>query len=102
MITLTLPQMNGSSTYKPVDEWLQSSVQTFFSQINWDDNSPTGQVSVSSATDFTDEPLSLEMSVSRFFATFSWDGNSIAAAPSVQPKPAGEGDFTLDDFSDLF
>uniref|UniRef100_A0A832H2J9 Uncharacterized protein n=1 Tax=Oscillatoriales cyanobacterium SpSt-402 TaxID=2282168 RepID=A0A832H2J9_9CYAN len=103
MSTLTLPNMNGSSTYKPADQWLQSSVQTFFSHVNWDDTPPNVQQSTATALDATDEPLSLEMSVTRFFATFNWDGSEIAApVPVEQLHPTSKGEFTLDDFSDLF
>lgn len=102
MSTLTLPTMNGSSAYKPVDEWLQSSVQDFFSQLNWDD-APLALEQNNPVAEVVDAPLSLEMSVTRFFAAFNWDGSAIAAPVTVEPpKPTSKGDFTLDDFSDLF
>ncbi|MBF2028391.1 MAG: hypothetical protein IGS48_16760 [Oscillatoriales cyanobacterium C42_A2020_001] len=101
MSTLTLPHMNGSSTHKPADEWLQSSVQNFFLRLNWDDTPPDAEAD--GATDGIDEIPSLEISVSRFFASFNWDSNAIAAAVPVElPKSDSKGDFTLDDFSDLF
>lgn len=99
MTSLTLPQMNGSSS-KAADAWLQSSVQEFFSNLNWDDQP---QRSVQSAPSVEDEPLGLETSVSRFFAAFNWDGNAIAAPPPTKQLPVKQSkDFTLDEFSDLF
>lgn len=104
MSTLTLPQMNGSSTSKPSDVWLQSTVQAFFSAINWDDHALAPPSSDSVATSGKPETLSLDMSVSRFFAGFNWDGNAIAAPTQIEelPKAKQKQEFTLDDFSDLF
>lgn len=107
MSTLTLPQMNGSSVYKPSDAWLQASVQEFFSAVNWDDHAlvqPSSDSSSATVTTGKSEALNLEMSVSRFFAAINWDGNAIAAPTQInEPTPAKpKQEFTLDDFSDLF
>lgn len=103
MSVLTLPQMNGSSVSKPAEQWLQSSVQDFFTAVNWDDHPPEIRASATTATDASSEPFSLEMSVSRFFASINWDGNAIAApVPQEQPQAIRKNEFTLDDFSDLF
>lgn len=102
MSTLTLPSRNGSSVVKPVDQWLQSSVQDFFSAVNWDNHPPETQTSTQPLPSYA-EPLSLEMSVVRFFASFNWDGATIAAPTAPEPTtPTRKTEFTLDDFSDLF
>ncbi len=102
MSTLTLPTMNGSSASLPSTDWLQSSVQEFFTALNWDDLPPISQ-SESQAFHQGTEPLTFEMSVSRFFTAIPWDGNAIAAAVSLPQSPPSTADeLTLDDFSDLF
>lgn len=103
MSPLTLPQMNGSTTTRAADDWLQATVQDFFSKINWDDHPPEVRPSTLSLTDDSPPPFSLEMSVGRFFAAINWEGNAIAApAPIEQPKVTHKTEFTLDEFSDLF
>jgi hypothetical protein len=107
MMTLTLPQTNGSKAATTVSPWLQSSVQSFFSTINWEDSPPEVQQIKQNAmpsTGATATPISMAMSVNQFFAAINWDNAAIAApvqqATSLsQPKPS---EITLDDFSDLF
>lgn len=101
MMTLTQPQKNGSAAYVPSEAWLQASVQSFFTAINWDDNPPEVQ-QVRLATD--NSPLSLTLSVSQFFTAVNWDGSAIAAPTPVQPSVVAPKatDLTLDDFSSLF
>ena len=103
MSSLTLPQRNGASVSQPADVWLQSSVQTFFSVINWDDHPQEVSVSILIPDDDSDDQsISLAMSVGRFFAQFNWEGDAIAApSPTEIPQPKSQ-EFTLDDFSDLF
>lgn len=106
MSTMTLPSTNGSSAYRPAQAWMQSSVQKFFSNINWEDNPPEVQEAkqASSEPGHTG-PLSLTMSVSQFFAALNWDGSAIAApVPQAQepPQPSKPDEITLDDFSSLF
>jgi len=99
MSTLARPQMNGSTAVPTPHTGLQSSVQTFFSAINWDGYPPE----VLPLNEINPEPLSLEMSVSRFLATFNWEGGAIAAATPINPLPTtAQKEFTLDEFSDLF
>jgi len=100
MSTVTLSSINGS---KPTAQpWLMSSVQTFFTSVNWEDHSPTVQ-EVRLTLQETTKPLSLTMSVSNFFAAINWDNAAIAATPAAQPGPANaSNDLTLDDFSSMF
>lgn len=102
MTSVTPVQNNGSTGSSP-DAWLRSSVQQFFTAINWDDQPLESQTSKATLFDNSDAPLSLTLSVSQFFAAINWSGTTIAAsAPpqSVTPPPAD--DLTLDDFSSLF
>lgn len=106
MSTMTLPQTNGSRTVKSEAAWLTSSVQAFFSGVNWDDHSPEVQEAVRSSSHGSNTPLSLTLSVSQFFAAVNWDGVEIAAAPAAAAESAAPAkpadDLTLDDFSSLF
>ena len=109
MSTLTVPPTNGFKPPMPNLNGLQSSVQAFFSAINWEDNPPEVQrlrqeAIPQAGSASTVKELTLSMSVSSFFAAFNWDNATIAAAVSApveaaRPKPK---DLTLDDFSDLF
>ncbi|MEX0268134.1 hypothetical protein AB3R30_03240 [Leptolyngbyaceae cyanobacterium UHCC 1019] len=92
---------NGSAPIK-TSNWLQSSVQEFFSTLNWEDLPPNIQPIGEVTSQYSDAPLSLDLSVSRFFAAINWEGAAIAALVSA-PSPSPSADsFTLDDFSDLF
>lgn len=106
MSTMTLPHTNGSAAFRSSEAWLQSSVQKFFTGINWDDNPPEVQkAKIASSEPGNAGPLNLTMPVNQFFATFNWDGSAIAGAVPQQqsfsqtPKP---NEITLDDFSSLF
>jgi hypothetical protein len=105
MITMTLPQKNGSVPAAPSDTWLQSSVQKFFSSFNWEDNTPEVQ-EIKLTSQENSGPLSLTLSVNQFFAAVNWDGAAIAPATSAslsQPTSATlQEDLTLDGFSDFF
>ena len=108
MSPMTLPQRNGSAPVAPSHAWQQTSVQTFFTNFNWDDHSPEVQeLKLASAQNST-APLSLELSVCQFFATVNWDGNSIAAPvqspapPAPEPLSQPTNDITLDDFFGSF
>lgn len=105
MTAMTLPHTNGTRPRMPIQPWLQSSVQKFFSAVNWEDNPEEVQEMKLTAMANPNAPLSLTLSVSRFFATVNWEGAEIAADPTpVAPPPtsAPANDFTLDDFSGLF
>jgi hypothetical protein len=94
---------NGSSVAATSSNWLQSSVQSFFTAFNWEDNPPEVQeLKLTSMQDGM--PLSMELSVSQFFSAIAWDGSCVAAAPSsAEPFSVSENNqFTLEDFSDLF
>jgi hypothetical protein len=103
--TIPLAHTNGSKLYSKSDSWLQSSVQSFFTALNWEDSPPEVQeAKIASAQPGNTDPLSLTLSVSQFFAALNWDGTAIAAPiVSEQPtlQPAADN-FTLDSFSDLF
>jgi hypothetical protein len=100
--------------------WLKSTVEEFFSSVNWDDR-PIEVVTPKTLFDGDSTPdsaepsgspahvsLSLTMSVSEFFDAFPWDGQPIIAAPipvqetSPDDPPEDVNDVTLEDFSDLF
>lgn len=108
MTTLIQPHKNGSQVSAPNEAWLRSSVQSFFSGINWDDNPPEVQEIRRTYTEpsRSEEPLSLTLSVCQFFAAINWEGGGGAiAAPPAAPlsTPAATvDDLTLDDFSSLF
>jgi len=103
MMTLTPPSKNGSTPRAMPETWLQLSVQTFFSSVNWENSSPEVQEIRTAASE--NAAISLTLSVCQFFATVNWDDAAIAApaatkqAPIAPPKP---NDLTLDDFSSLF
>jgi len=84
------------------NSWLQSSVQEFFSTLNWEDLPPNIQQIGEVTSQYSDAPLSLDLSVSRFFAAINWEGAAIAAAVSTPTQSSSADSFTLDDFSDLF
>ncbi len=102
MMTLSPPQKNGSAAAMVTADWLQTSVQKFFTSINWDNHSPEVQQRRSEPGV---TPLNLTLSVQEFFAAVNWDGSAIGLAPSSPPialPSTSVNDFTLDAFSDLF
>lgn len=105
MSSMTLsPNGNGS---QETQNWLQSSVQTFFATCNWDNQSIEVQSLKLSALTEVETELALNLSVQDFFAAVNWDGTSLSS-PALAPaqdlfEPAESDDgFTLTDFSDLF
>ncbi len=91
----------NSSSFMNPGKWLESSVQEFFSALNWEDlplDIQHGEVT----SQYSNAPLSLDLSVSRFFAAINWEGAAIAAPVSAITQPTSADRFTLDDFSDLF
>jgi len=92
---------NGSGSTN-TSNWLYSSVQEFFSTLNWEDLPPDPQPIGEVTLQYSDAPLRLDLSVSNFFAAINWEGAAIAAAVSAQPQPTSAESFTLDDFSALF
>ena len=119
MNMMTVPHTNGS-TKGMQKNWLRSTVEEFFSSVNWDDRpieviEPTQNLEESSTSHSGQSlgtpprsGLSLTMSVSTFFDAFPWEGQPVIAEPlSVQETAAEEpeedsNDITLDDFSGLF
>lgn len=117
MNMMTVPHTNGSA--KGMQKvWLRSTVEEFFSSVNWDDR-PVEVVEpkalVEDASDpetlaqpvSSHHPLSLSMSVNDFFDQFPWEGQPIIAAPLPVNEASPEADddandITLDDFSGLF
>lgn len=104
MTNMALPRTNGSTPHAPYP-WMRQTVQQFFGEFNWENNSPEIQKLKQTAVN-SDQPLSLSLKVGEFFAAISWEGSSIAALPQPEvsmPSPNSPIDaFTLDDFSDLF
>ncbi|MGB3493371.1 MAG: hypothetical protein WBA57_11620 [Elainellaceae cyanobacterium] len=114
MNMMTIPHMNGSA--KGMEQlWLRSSVEKFFSTINWDDR-PLEVKSEASAPELEQSDqavipngvaqLSMALSVKQFFDLFPWEGQPVIAAPlavetTITDEVTGD-DITLDDFSDLF
>lgn len=98
----TLMAIANSPSFMNPSNWLESSVQEFFSALNWEDLPPTIQRAGQDTSQYSDAPLSLDLSVSRFFAAVNWEGAAIAAPVSVPTQSTSTDSFTLDDFSDLF
>lgn len=104
-MTLMLEQDDLQGT----QNWLYSSVQTFFTTCNWDDQpiAPTPQMVQQLEQAAAIEPLtelSFNLPVGQFFAAIHWEGTAVRL-PLVEPlellsEPTD--DFTLTDFSDLF
>lgn len=94
---------HGSAPIGSTKNWLQSSVQEFFSRINWEDAPLEVQELKLHALQGSDTPLSLTLSVSQFFAAIPWEGTPIAPQTGNQVESEStENAFTLDDFSNLF
>jgi hypothetical protein len=85
-----------------MNNWLQSSVQEFFSTLNWEDLPPDIQPMGQITSQYSDAPLTLDLSVSQFFAAVNWEGAAIAAPVSTPTQASSTDSFTLDDFSGLF
>lgn len=114
MNMMTLPRMNGSA--KGMQQlWLRSSVEEFFSTINWDDRpievqpeitAPDTELSEQAVVSNSPALLSMTLSVGTFFELFPWDGQRVIAAPVAVEAPITDeisaDEITLDDFSDLF
>ncbi|MBM0741467.1 hypothetical protein JOY44_07540 [Phormidium sp. CLA17] len=96
-----MPIVNGSAPMN-TSNWLHSSVQEFFSTLNWEDLPPDTQQMGQVTSQYSDAPLSLNLSVSSFFAAVNWEGATIAAPVSVPIQSSPANNFTLDDFSGLF
>jgi hypothetical protein len=106
MSPATLLSTNGNAGMVQSQAWLHSSVQEFFTTVNWEDQLPEVQEIKLQALQGTDQSLKLTLSVSQFFGAIPWEG-MMAAAPVPTSPPAleevSESDsFTLDAFSDLF
>jgi hypothetical protein len=104
MSAMTLTSTNGTKP-APTTDWLQQSVQKFFTSFNWEDHPPAVQEIKLTADQGNGAALSLTLSVSQFFSTIPWEGNTIAPnhAAADSPSPlTTEDEFTLEDFSDLF
>ena len=114
MNMMTTLHQNGSASGMH-SLWLRSSVQDFFSAVNWENRplqvvEPQEQLSDSQeaiAPNGSDDigliGLDMKMSVRTFFDTFPWDGKPAIAEPivlsdlSLEEADREEG-ITLDDF----
>jgi hypothetical protein len=102
MSTAMLMPTNGSKPPALSQDWLQLSVQTFFTTFNWNDDLPMVQAIKQTAAQGNGEPLSLTLTVSQFFAAIPWDSVAIAPTQSELLTSTPADQFTLEDFSDLF
>lgn len=92
-----------------IQTWLYSSVQSFFTTCNWENQTLPTKADVqlleqAAATESFTE-LSFELRVRQFFAAVNWEGTLFSQSPAVErieilPEPSDS--FTLTDFSDLF
>lgn len=105
MNQLTIGDRNGKIA-GIAKEWLQRSVEEFFTAINWDLQTREVQQIKQAALQGSSEPLSQMLSVSQFFSCFAWEGKKVAAPVPDSSKPlaaeSGTNEFTVDDFSSLF
>lgn len=105
MTSVIAVSANGTKPKGQAQPWLQSSVQTFFTGFNWENQSPEVQELKLQALQGSNTPLSLTLSVNQFFGAINWEGVA-AAAPVVLTPPTSSvavaNDLTLDDFSSLF
>lgn len=96
---------NGTKPKAQPASWLQSSVQTFFTGFNWDNQSPEVQELKLQSLQGNNTPLSMTLNVNQFFGAINWEGAAAAAPVAVTtsaPPVAPANDLTLDDFSSLF
>lgn len=109
MNIITPTSLNGRGI--TTGSWLSLSVREFFTSVNWENRPPEvrelTQELVISGTQGIPSSLSLSLTVSQFFGAIPWDGVAIAPMPiqeseALPPVSTGEGDFTLEGFSDLF
>jgi hypothetical protein len=104
-----MSSITRSPKHGPQDtqNWLHTSVQTFFATCNWDNQSIEVQAIKFAALTEVNSQLTLNLSVQEFFAAVNWDGASLnSSTPSPEDAtvmaPKSDGRFTLTDFSDLF
>lgn len=101
MRTIALAHTDGSAPAPRL--WLQTSVKQFFTQFNWDNQSPALQEQLAAQNG----PLDMTLSVSKFFGAIAWEGTPHIAAPTpiqelFPEEPESNANLTLDDFSSLF
>ncbi len=119
MNMMTVPHTNGSAKGMQA-LWLRSTVEEFFSSVNWDDRpievveskalleNALASTTHSDVAEGAHLSLSLAMSVNAFFDAFPWEGQPMIAAPipvhnTALKEPEDDvNDITLDDFSGLF
>lgn len=87
--------------------WQCSSVHTFFSTCNWEDQQSTSEAvaileQAVAIAPLTELPFNLK--VQQFFAAVNWDGTevSITSPTPIENFDEPTEEFTLTDFSDLF
>ncbi|MBW4441078.1 MAG: hypothetical protein KME10_07570 [Plectolyngbya sp. WJT66-NPBG17] len=91
-------------------KWLHSSVQSFFTTCNWENETVAARSTpqdvqrleeAAAIESFTE--LSFDLRVRQFFAAVNWEGTTISQSPAFEePAPEPTNGFTLTDFSDLF
>lgn len=107
MNQLTALLENGKSEAQISANWLQTSVQDFFSSINWEMAPVEVQQFKRESLQASPELTSLTLSVARFFSCIPWEGQpviapSFAESENLEIEQEESEDLTLDDFSSLF
>lgn len=98
--------------------WMQTTVQQFLSEVNWEGTiaistrSPKSKTATPPDSSRVDPhaPLPMSLSVSQFLTSVNWDGAALVAVPLeplsvdalVDLNSEESGSLTLNDFSDLF
>src|SRR6476619_7046991 len=99
MTSVAAVSSNGTKPQAQAQPWLQSSVQTFFTGFNWENQSPEVQELKLQALQGSNTPLSLTLSVNQFFGAINWDGVAASAPVTLTASPtpvATANDLTLD------
>lgn len=104
--------MISSLAPQDTQNWLQSSVHSFFTTCNWENQAQYSTAEEVAMLEQAVAPevlteLSFELKVKQFFAAMRWDGTpavTMAVAPESESlsDELTESKFTLTDFSNLF
>jgi hypothetical protein len=104
--------MISSLAPQDTQNWLHSSVDSFFTTCNWENQAQystaeeVAMLEQAAAPEVLTE-LSFELKVKQFFAAMRWDGTAVVAMSAAPESESFSDDqteskFTLSDFSDLF
>jgi len=97
------------STLQDTQHWQQSSVQSFFTTYNWENQTVVArstlqeiQLLEQAAAIESCTELSFHLRVRQFFAAVNWEGTTAQHPEVIEPLPKPTDSFTLTEFSDLF